>query len=125
MAIVKKIQGANFFPRAKSQVILEGTDTTSYEVGSNADEIVCNPSGAMPLTLPDPSTIEGTTLRVFDISGSASTNNITLIADGTDKTINGAESFVINSDYGCVELKAVGGQYYAFVSNGVFATAGA
>lgn len=63
--------------------------------------LACNRSGAIALTLiSSPAT--GRTYRIKDISGAAVTNNITITpAAGT---IDGAVNFVINTNYGSVDV---------------------
>lgn len=69
-----------------------------------------SPAGASAITLPDAadlSDVPGSRfLRIFDGSGDASTNNITITATGA--LINGAASIVIDQDWGFAELEWMG-----------------
>lgn len=56
-----------------------------------------------PVTINLPSSASGYELTILDVYGNAGTNNITINAS-SGNTINGASSFVINSDYGGVKL---------------------
>lgn len=83
---------------------LDTTDTIVY----------CNRSGAVAITLPD--NVAGRFLVVKDISGNASTNNVTITpASGT---IDGASNTTINTDYGSFILFGDGTNWRAIASSG-------
>lgn len=72
--------------------------TAATDTPTNVDQIVeVNRAGAVTITLPACSA--GRNLLIVDISGAASSNNITINRAGAD-TINGATSQTINTDYG-------------------------
>lgn len=86
------------------------TITAASGVGVTTDIFIYfNRAGTIAFTLPDATawlaanTI-GVGLTLKDISGGASGNAITINRAGAD-TIDGANSFVINSDYGGVVLR--------------------
>ncbi len=89
------------------------TDLTNTNVSGNATLVVnsnnfIDTSAARTLTLPT-APANGTRIRIQDVSGSASVNNITVASGGTD-TIGAvgasgtATSFVINANFGIADL---------------------
>lgn len=70
--------------------------------------ILVNFAGAVAINLPLASSRSGYPLAIKDISGAASTNNITINKNTTD-TIEGLSSIVINADYGGYYLVPVSG----------------
>jgi len=81
------------------------TITTTYTVdGYGFDYILfCNQSAPFTITLPVPTS--GRTLIIKDISGTATTNPIT-ISHHASETIDGAPSFVINTNYGSITISS-------------------
>lgn len=61
--------------------------------------ILVNRAGAVTVNLPPSADRDGYPLALKDISGAASTNNITLDCDGVE-TIEGLATVTINVDYG-------------------------
>lgn len=73
---------------------------------------VTNTSVVRTITLAIIAAFNGKTLIVQDHSGAAATNNITIDTEGTQK-INGADSIVIDSDYGGFDLYSDGVDWFA------------
>ena len=63
--------------------------------------ILSSDNSARTFTLPPG--VNGKMFVIKDVTGNASVNNLTILADGTE-TIDGASSYVINSNYGSVKL---------------------
>jgi hypothetical protein len=61
--------------------------------------IFCNQSGAISVTLPTP--VNGRILIIKDISGTANTNNITLVRHAAEKIEGIAASKILQSNFGC------------------------
>jgi len=64
------------------------------------------------LTLPTAQTKSGRLIIVKDAAGNAATNNITIDTQGSE-TIDGAATYVINTNYGKVTLYSDGSNWYA------------
>jgi len=100
----------NLHPRARGRFWKTITGATS--VNENWTFILCDASGGavtptLPTGMPKDHEI------VFQDSGSAGTNNITITRGGTD-TINGANTLVISTNYGRKTLISDGaGKWYA------------
>ena len=67
-------------------------------------------SSAWTLTLPASPT-QGDEIRIFDVSGSAATNNITVSPNGSDKLHGSVQNLVMNVAYGAVTLVYTGSTY--------------
>lgn len=85
------------------------TVSSSITTTSTDDVIFCNGSSAFTLTLS--AATSGRTLTIKDISGTASTNNIT-VARGGSSLIDGATSSVINTNFGVLRLSSNGTNWY-------------
>lgn len=72
----------------------------SLQLPTSASWLAANPSGI--------------SLLIKDINGSANTNNQTILPDGLE-TIDGAASFVINTDYGGLHLSPISGGGWSVV----------
>lgn len=86
--------------------------TSSYTVdsGSHPDcQLFCNRAGAITINLPAPTA--GRTLFIKDISGTASTNNITISQHASEK-IDGQNTVTINSNYGSITLSSDGTNWF-------------
>lgn len=85
--------------------VLSGTGV----VATSSFVVQTNQSAPITLTLPDAATWAtanskyGLPLSIFDISGNASTNNVTINPAGSD-TISGLASLAISTDYGGYRL---------------------
>ncbi len=89
------------------------TDLTNTNVSGNITLLVnsnnfVDTSAARTLTLPS-APANGTRIRIQDVSGSASVNTITVVSGGTDTigTVGAsgtAASFVVNANFGIVDL---------------------
>lgn len=93
----------------QSGAAVKQTITTATYVVLPADAIIyVNRAGTVTLTLPDAAAWLAAhptgQLIIQDISGAASTNNITINRAGSD-TINGLTSVTITSDYGGYKLR--------------------
>lgn len=69
-------------------------------------------AAARSLTLPAPSS--GCIIKLKDKTGTASTNNITVLRAGSEKIENVAASFVYTTDFGALELVSDGTDWWAF-----------
>ena len=80
---------------------------TTYSVLYNDNLVNMTNTAARTVTMPEVVTTHswgiGQVWTIVDAAGTAGTNNITINARGTD-TINGASSYVINSNYGSVTI---------------------
>jgi hypothetical protein len=74
-----------------------------------------NTSAALTLTLPSPATVTGELIIIKDVSGSATTNNIT-ITGGSGILIDNATTLIISTNYGAVVLYSNGTNYYISTS---------
>ena len=72
---------------------------------------VTDTSAARTITLATADCVEGRTVIVKDESGGAGTNNITVATEGTEK-IDGADTQVINADYGVLRLYSDGANWF-------------
>ena len=72
--------------------------TTNYQVTLNDFKILCNQTAPITITLPK-SPILGTSFIITDITGQASTNNITIVAS-TGLQINGSPSYILTLSSG-------------------------
>jgi len=90
----------------KDLVALTYTDikTGNYTAADKDRVLVDSTSGPVSITLP--TGVEGLALSVQDVGGMAGTNNITVVG-----TINGASNYIIEDDYGNVELLFSDGDY--------------
>jgi len=87
----------------------QGTITADFTLNSQSHSVKCNAIIPIAVTLPSASLMGvGRTFIIADISGAASTNNITLTASGGD-LINGQATFVIDDDYGSARVEAIVG----------------
>lgn len=68
-------------------------------------------TGTVAITLPSAVPWENRYIRVKDAGGGASNSNITVTPNGTEK-IDGASNYVIESDYGAVELYSDGHNWF-------------
>lgn len=75
-------------------------DTTTSDY-----EIFCNASGPISITLPNPA--NGTReIKITDISGAATTNNITIVRFGSELIQNLAVSKILQTNYGSFTLNS-------------------
>jgi hypothetical protein len=79
---------------------LNNVTTSPYQMLDTDYIVDVNVSSAASITLPSP--IIGGIYKIKDNSGAAATNNITISAGL--KTIDGASTYVINTNYGCIEV---------------------
>lgn len=88
------------------------TVTANYTVDTTTtdDIILCNASGAINVTLPLPTA--GRTLTIKDISGAATTNNITIVRHAAENIEGLASSYVINTSFQTVILTADGTNWW-------------
>lgn len=74
---------------------------------------VTNTAAPRTVTLQTATLLSGRTIIVKDESGLAGTNNITVATQGAE-TIDGAATFVINTNYGLVRLYSDGTNWFTF-----------
>jgi hypothetical protein len=72
---------------------------------------VTSTAAARTVTLPSAESIDGRVFVVKDESGGAGTNNITVATEGSEN-IDGASTFVINSDYGSAWFYSDGSNWF-------------
>ena len=83
----------------------------SYQVlGTDAIIGVASTAAAYTMTMPNVGIQAGQWWRIKDESGGAGTNNITI--DGNGFLIDGAATFVINTNYGSTDIYFNGSAYY-------------
>lgn len=98
-------------PKAVSQTTITAASATATP--NTVYSYLINRAGAVTLNLPAVAGLTaGTRIEVKDISGNASTNNITIDANGSE-TIDGALTFVINTNYESVTLETDGTAWYS------------
>lgn len=88
------------------------TITANYTVDTTTtdDIIYCNAAGAVSVTLPAPAL--GRSLTIKDISGNATTNNITIARHAAENIEGVAASYLIQVSYGTVILGADGTNWW-------------
>lgn len=86
------------------------TKTTSYTLDSTAGvhdyQIFSNQSAAISFTLPAPA--NGRQFIITDISGTANTNHITLVRNGSEKINGVAASYVYSVNFGTIRITSNG-----------------
>ena len=95
--------GINFTTNTITANYTADTTTTDYY-------ILCNASGAITVTLPAPT--NGRRLIIKDISGSATTNNITIAQHSSEKIEGIAASYVIVTSFETVILTSDGTNWW-------------
>jgi hypothetical protein len=80
---------------------------SSYVVVSTDLVLLCSTSSAIGITLPTAASSQYRTLQVVDVTGGATSSNVTVTVSGGG-TINGASSYVINSAYGTATFFSTG-----------------
>ena len=70
--------------------------------------------GAFTLTLPNPATLSGYSVRIKDSTGSLSANNLTLARFGAEKIDNVAASKVFQTNYGGWQIFSDGTNWWVF-----------
>lgn len=73
---------------------------------------VTSTAAARTITLPSAPSFSGTSFTIKDESGGAGTNNISVVVSGGVKTIDGATTFLINTNYGAVTVYYNGTNYF-------------
>jgi hypothetical protein len=113
--------GVSLEPTGTSE-ILSGTLDRKITNVADADYTATKASGVIvytsltaprTVTLPSAVGLRGKEIQIRDGSGNAATHNITVDGNGSE-TINGAATFVINSNWGGVMLKSDGANWKAF-----------
>lgn len=79
------------------------TTTTDYI-------ILCNNSGAINVTLPTPTS--GRILIIKDKAGTAATNNVTIVRNGSERIEGLSASYVLQTNFGGVVLTSDGTDWY-------------
>jgi len=97
---------------ADSRIIDNYTQTAiSYQVlGTDAIVGVTSTAAARTLTMPIVGIVAGQTWRFKDESGGAATNNITV--NGNGYNIDGAATYVININYGAIDIYFSGSAFF-------------
>lgn len=90
--------------------------SSSYAVGSQVGDVLVNFAGPVEILLPAASGRQSP-ISVVDISGNATTHNITVTALGSDKII-GASTFVITQDWQSITLYPYVSGWYLKVFKG-------
>lgn len=81
---------------------------------------VTTSSAASTITLPDIDTLGGQLsfmLKIADVSGNASVNNITINTAAGDTFIGGATQFIMNGNYSVIEIILVGTNSWAIINS--------
>lgn len=81
---------------------------TPYVPAATDTLALINVAGAVVVNLPTAASRSGYPIKIKDVSGNASTNNITINKNSTD-TIEGLTSIVISADYGGYYLMPITG----------------
>lgn len=106
------IRGGTPDASASVNFTLSVTSATSSPDLSTYGTIEVNYAGAVTINLPDATTLQaGTTVVIFDKSGAAATNNITIDPNGS-QTINGASTAIINQNYGSTRIQTDGANWF-------------
>jgi hypothetical protein len=103
--------GAAGYINVKSALVLPtATKTTNYTLTYSDYHLFSNFSAGHNLTLPAP--INGLTFEIWDISGTAETNNITLVRNGSEKISGVAASRVLSTNWGHWTITSDGTDWY-------------
>ena len=88
--------------------------TYSLLITDNIVHVTYTSTGAVTaLTLPTAQVVAGRVLVIKDAAGNAATNTITIDTQGAE-TIDGAATFVINSNYGAINLYSDGSNWFVY-----------
>lgn len=98
--------GLNYLPIAAQRTLTQSADFTAMD---NSLYLV-DTSAARNVTLPDPAT--NMCVVIKDKTGTASTNNITLVRPGSQNIEGVAASYVLNSDFGSWTIVSDGTDYW-------------
>jgi hypothetical protein len=84
--------------------------SSDYTTSTESSIYVDVSSNTVTVTLASADAFEGNRIRIADVNGNASNNNITINTEGGE-TINGESSAVINSNYEALELESDGSNW--------------
>jgi hypothetical protein len=96
----------------QGNVMIRRSVTVNGNVTNNDQYVGCNKAGALAISLVTTNFIVGQVITFKDESGAAFTNNITITP--TSGTIDGAATFVINTNYQAINLIFNGTNYFVF-----------
>ncbi len=101
-----QLQAAQFVSPTTTSSSTYGVGTTEYIISSTRSA-----TGAQTVNLPAVATSSGRVLVIKDAGGLAGTNNITLDGNASE-TIDGATTFVMNTNYGSTTVYCDGSAWY-------------
>jgi hypothetical protein len=97
-----------------NEIIVERSATAGNASSSNQTILgVTDTSAARTITLSTGDVVDGRIIIIKDESGGASTNNITIVTEGS-QTIDGAASIAITVDYGVLRVYSNGTNWFSF-----------
>lgn len=119
MAVLQQLANNLFKIRDNGTIVLLGgivNNTTSvtdatYTTLATDHYLLCNRAGVITVTLETDTVEAGRRVHIADISGDASTNNITIDTESSE-TIDGATSQIISTDYGTLTLVSDGTNWF-------------
>lgn len=85
--------------------------SASYTTVASDNFISVNYAGEVTIDIRTADIIEGRVFCIKDISGDANINNIIITTEGAE-TIEGLNTYIIDTDYGIVTLKVISGNLY-------------
>jgi hypothetical protein len=91
-------------------LIISTVAGTPYNMGSSPEDVTLVSHGAAFVVNLPTSPLVGTTVFIKDFSGNAVTFNIT-VNGGGGQVIDGAASYVINTNYGCIKIVFMGSSW--------------
>ena len=101
---------AGYVQVASALVLPRTTKTGNYTIAYTDHTILVNPSGAFNVTLPAP--VDGIEFVIKDISGTAETNNVTIVRNGSEKIEGVAASYILATNWGCIKLTTNGTDWF-------------
>jgi hypothetical protein len=97
-----------------NEIIVERSATAANASSSNQTILgVTDTSAARTITLATADVVDGRIIIIKDESGGATTNNITIVTEGSE-TIDGEASIAITADYGVLRLYSNGTNWFSF-----------